>query len=100
MQTFLYTLLAPVRFTATTIREYLNKQQILKENLNLSNRDNVIAWLDKNAPESIFDDVFECFVTGELSKKNDAQIKCNEFNSKPRANRKLNKSTNFKSQVE
>jgi hypothetical protein len=31
-----------------------------------------------------FDDVFECFVTGELS-KNDAQIKCNEFNSKPRA---------------
>lgn len=31
-----------------------------------------------------FDDVFECFVTGELSKK-DAQIKCNEFNSKPRA---------------
>lgn len=31
-----------------------------------------------------FDDVFECFVTGELSKK-DAQIKYNEFNSKPRA---------------
>ena len=30
-----------------------------------------------------FDDVFECFVTGELLKK-DAQIKCNEFNSKPR----------------
>lgn len=31
-----------------------------------------------------FDDVFECFVTGELS-KSDAQIKCDEFNSKPRA---------------
>jgi len=31
-----------------------------------------------------FDNVFECFVTDELSKK-DAQIKCNEFNSKPRA---------------
>lgn len=31
-----------------------------------------------------FDDVFECFVTIELSKK-DAQIKCNKFNSKPRA---------------
>jgi len=30
-----------------------------------------------------FNDFFECFVTGELSKK-DAQIKCNEFNSKPR----------------
>ena len=44
------------KFIATTIREYLNKQQILKENLDLSNRDNVIAWLDKNAPESIFDD--------------------------------------------
>lgn len=29
-----------------------------------------------------FDNVFEYFVTGELSKK-DAQIKCNEFNSKP-----------------
>lgn len=44
------------KFIATTIREYLNEQQILKENLDLSNRDNVIAWLDKNAPESIFDD--------------------------------------------
>jgi hypothetical protein len=31
-----------------------------------------------------FDDIFECYVTDELSKK-DAQIKCNEFNSKPRA---------------
>ncbi len=31
-----------------------------------------------------FDDVFECFVTELLSKK-DAQIKCNEFNSKPKA---------------
>jgi hypothetical protein len=31
-----------------------------------------------------FDDVFECYVTDEMSKK-DAQIKCNEFNSKPRA---------------
>jgi hypothetical protein len=31
-----------------------------------------------------FDDVFECYVTDLLSKK-DAQIKCNEFNSKPRA---------------
>ena len=29
-----------------------------------------------------FDNIFECFVTGELSKK-DAQIKCDEFNSKP-----------------
>jgi hypothetical protein len=44
------------KFIKTTIREYLNEQQILKENLDLSNRDNVIAWLDKNAPESIFDD--------------------------------------------
>jgi hypothetical protein len=41
---------------ATTIREYLNEQQILKENLDLSNRDNVISWLYKNAPEHIFDD--------------------------------------------
>mgnify|MGYP000895491922 CR=1 FL=1 len=31
-----------------------------------------------------FDDIFECYVTDLLSKK-DAQIKCNEFNSKPRA---------------
>jgi len=31
-----------------------------------------------------FDDVFECYVTDEMSKK-DAQIKCNEFNSKQRA---------------
>ena len=31
-----------------------------------------------------FDDIFECFVTDELSKK-DAQIKCEELNSKPRA---------------
>lgn len=33
-----------------------NHKQIVKENLDLSNRDNVITWLDKNAPESIFDD--------------------------------------------
>jgi hypothetical protein len=44
------------KFIVTTIREYLNEQQILKETLDLSNRDNVIAWLDENAPESIFDD--------------------------------------------
>jgi len=31
-----------------------------------------------------FDDIFECFVTDELLKK-DANIQCNEFNSKPRA---------------
>lgn len=30
-----------------------------------------------------FDDVFECFVTGELS-KGEAQIKCNELNSETR----------------
>ena len=44
------------KIIATTIKEYFNKQQILKENLDLSNRDNVIAWLDENAPENIFDD--------------------------------------------
>ena len=44
------------KFIVTTIRQYLNEQQILKENLDLSNRDSVVAWLDKNAPESIFDD--------------------------------------------
>jgi hypothetical protein len=38
------------------IKEYLNTQQTLKENLDLSNRNNVIDWLSKNAPESIFDD--------------------------------------------
>jgi hypothetical protein len=40
----------------TSIRKYLNEQHILNENLDLSNRDNVVTWLDKNAPESIFDD--------------------------------------------
>ncbi|MFW6272755.1 MAG: hypothetical protein ACOC2U_03140 [bacterium] len=44
------------KFISTKIRQYLNEQQILKENLDLSDRDNVVAWLDKNAPESIFDD--------------------------------------------
>lgn len=44
------------KFIETTVKEYLKEQQILKENLDLSNRDNVVAWLDKNAPESIFDD--------------------------------------------
>lgn len=39
---------------------------------------------DKYKVARYFDDIFECFVTGELSKK-DAQIKCDEFNSKPRA---------------
>jgi hypothetical protein len=39
-----------------TIREYLNEQQIMKEDLDLGNRDNVVSWLYKNAPESIFDD--------------------------------------------
>jgi hypothetical protein len=44
------------KFITTTIREYLNEQQILKDNLDLSNKDNVVDWLNKNAPESIFDD--------------------------------------------
>lgn len=43
------------------IREMIDKvrnlnKSILKENLDLSNKDNVITWLDKNAPESLFDD--------------------------------------------
>ena len=38
------------KIIATTIRQYL------KENLDLNNRDSVFAWLDENAPESIFDD--------------------------------------------
>lgn len=36
----------------TTYTQFVNEQK----NLNLSNKNSVISWLDKSAPESIFDD--------------------------------------------
>jgi len=39
-----------------TIFEFVNEHRNLFENLDLNNWDNIINWLNKNAPESIFDD--------------------------------------------